>query len=460
MPPDASTPTKSAPRTWRRKLAYSFIALATGILLLSVLARRTPDAVRIQIDAIRAAGEPIDAASLATWISPVPDSENGAPKLLERIDGFRGVNRGKIPERARSWDAATLSWAAAERTRLQSWRNDIHTALQAPRFRYPLVFTNGLAAIGNDHGEQIMLASEALAFWAAHSAVLNQEHPSAEALLDGLRLARTLDDDPIFMSWIYRMVCLWITLGASENALTLTPLPDAQLAELQAAFLDAHQPGSLTRALMSERILGLEMCQASPGVYLQSTLAPAGTPFGSSTREWAVAHLAQTAYQLSGAQGSDAAYYLQTVRELINISRLSGPARLNALLTLENRFDSESDRWNRHRSRATARNLFGVIRQDDRLATLLRSASVACAIERFRNAHQGQLPASLTELVPAFLPAIPIDPPTDQPLRFRPLNPGYIVYGLGTDGEDNQGNTTGKPGTRNAKTDVGFTVER
>jgi len=71
-----------------------------------------------------------------------------------------------------------------------------------------------------------------------------------------------------------------------------------------------------------------------------------------------------------------------------------------------------------------------------------------------------QLPASLTDLVPAFLPAIPIDPATDQPLRFRPLNPGYVVYGLGTDGEDNQGNTTGKPGTRNAKTDVGFTVER
>lgn len=460
MPPCASTPMKSAPRTGRRKLAYALIALAAGILLLSVLARRTPDAVRIQIDAIRAAGEPIDAASLAAWISPVPDSENGAPKLLERIDGFRSVDPGNIPERARSWDAATLSWAAAERTRLQSWRNDIHAALQAPRFRYPQVFTNGLAAIRNDHAEQIKRASRALAFWAAHSAVLNQEHPAAEALLDGLRLARTLDDDPMFMSWVYRLISLMITIRASENALTLTPLPDAHLAELQAAFLDAHQPGSLTRALMFDRILGLEMCQASPSQYVQSTLAPTGTPFGSSTREWAMAHLAQTAYQLSGAQGSDAAYYLQTLRELINISRLSGPARLNALLTLENRFDTESDRWNRHRSRAAAQHLFGVIRQDDHLATLLRSASVACAIERFRNTHQGQLPASLTDLVPTFLPAIPIDPATDQPLRFRPLNPGYVVYGLGTDGEDNQGNTTRKPGDRSAKTDVGFTVER
>jgi hypothetical protein len=460
MPPDAFTPAKSAPRTWRRKLAYALIALAAGILLLSVLTRRTPDAVRIQLDAIRAAGEPIDAASLATWISPVPDSENGAPKLLEQIDGLRRVDRGRIPERARSWDAATLSWADAERTRLQSWRNDIHTALQAKRFRYPAVFTNDLAAIRNDHGEQMKLASGALAFWAAHSAVLKQERPSAEALLDGLRLARTLDDDLTPFSWSYRLLCLRITVGASENALTLTPLPEPQLAKLQAAFLDADQPGLLPRALMSERILGLEICQASPSSYVQLTAAEPSAAFGYSTREWASAHLAQTAYQLSGAQGSDTAYYLQTLRELIAISRLSGPARLNALLPLENRFYTESRRWNRHRSLIAARDVLGVIRLDDRLATLLRSASVACAIERFRNAHQGQLPASLTDLVPTFLPAIPIDPATDQPLRFRPLNPGYVVYGLGTDGEDNQGNTTGKPGTRNATTDVGFTVER
>jgi hypothetical protein len=178
MPPDAFTPAKSASRTWRRKLAYALIALAAGILLLSVLTRRTPDAVRSQLDAIRAAGEPIDAASLATWISPVPDSENGAPKLLEQIDGLRRVDRGKIPKRARSWDAATLSWADAERTRLQSWRNDIHATLQAKRFQYPGVFTNDLAAIRNDHGEQMKLASGALAFWAAHSAVLKQEDPS------------------------------------------------------------------------------------------------------------------------------------------------------------------------------------------------------------------------------------------------------------------------------------------
>jgi hypothetical protein len=133
---------------------------------------------------------------------------------------------------------------------------------------------------------------------------------------------------------------------------------------------------------------------------------------------------------------------------------------MNALLKLENRFDVESNRWNRHRSRATAEALFECTRKDQRTATILRSASVACAIERFRNAHEGQLPASLTDLIPAYLPSIPPDPATGQPLRFRPLNPGYVVYGVGLDADDNQGNSDRKLGTSIAGTDTTFTVER
>jgi outer membrane protein assembly factor BamB len=103
---------------------------------------------------------------------------------------------------------------------------------------------------------------------------------------------------------------------------------------------------------------------------------------------------------------------------------------------------------------------FDAAKKDHRAATILRGASVACAIERFRNAHQGQLPAALTDLIPTYLPSIPLDPANDQSLRFRPLNPGYVVYGVGPDGEDNQGNSIRKIGAGDAGTDVPFTVER
>jgi hypothetical protein len=462
MPVDASTPTSPARPSLGRKLKFTLIALVAGIALLAVITRGTPDSVRAQLEAMRAAGEPTDATSLATWIPPVPASENGAIKLLELIDGFRGADHTQVPRRARSWNATNLAWAAAESARLQSWRNDVHTALQATRFRYPLGVTNGVANLRISHLSAVKNASTTLAFWASHSAALKLPDESASALLDAIRTARTFDDEPILISWLVRAACLSITAVAAENALTLTAFPDARLAELQAAFLNADRSEPLSRALITERTFGLEVLQSSPSQYVKLNQVPSGIPGAPSASnvERITATLAQTGYQLSGGQGSDTEYYLKTLRELIEISRLSGPARMNALLKLQNRFDKESNRWNRHRSRATAEALFEAAKKDQRAATILRSASVGCAIERFRNAHQGKLPSSLADLIPTYLPSIPLDPANDQPLRFRPLNPGFVVYGVGPDGEDNQGNSVRKLGAGDAGTDLTFTVER
>jgi hypothetical protein len=460
MPVEPSTPARPARPSLRRKLGFTVIALLTGITLLSILTSGTPDSVRSQLEAIRAAGAPIDTASLATWISPVPAAENGALQLLELIEGTRKVDSALIPRRARSWDAAQLSWAASERDRLQSWRTNIHAALRVTRFRYPVVVTNGIANLGVAHLDRFKGGSWNLAFWASHSAALHQPDESGAALLDTLRLARTLDDEPVVVSWLVRNACLAISAIAAENALTLSPLSDAQLVQLQAAFLDADQPGTLTRALLTERALGYEACHASPAEFIRMTLAPPGPAFGTPKHEWIAAHAAQTAYRLSGAQGSDSEYYLKTLGQLIDISRLSGSVRVKALSTLKQRFNTESVRWNRQRARTFAGPFVDIISRDQHTATLLRTASVACAIERFRNAHQGQLPASLADLVPAYLPAIPLDPATDHPLRFRPLNTGYVVYGLGPDGEDNHGKPAPKNTTGAAGIDVPFTVER
>jgi hypothetical protein len=459
MPVDAST---HARPSHRRKLGFTLAALVAGIVLLAVVTRGTHDSVRVQLDAIRAAGEPTDTLALATWIPPVPTAENGAIKLLELIEGFRAIDHTQVPHRARSWNATNLSWAAPERARLLSWRSDIHTALQATRFRHPIGVTNGVANLRINHLAAFKNASTTLSFWAAHSAVLKRPDESAAALVDGIRFARTLDDEPILISWLVRAACLSITAVAAEDALTLTPLPDDRLTVLQSAFLDADRSETLSRALITERAFGIEVLRSSPSEYVRLTQFPTrlpGTP-GTSNAERITATLAQTAYQLSGAHGADTEYYLKTLRELIEVSRLSGPAQMNALLKLENQFDVGSKRWNRHRSRASAEALFDSIRKDQRTATILRSASVACAIERFRNAHQGQLPASLTDLIPAYLPSIPPDPTTGQALRFRPLNPGYVVYGVGLDGEDNQGISDRRRGTSVAGTDTTFTVER
>jgi type II secretory pathway pseudopilin PulG len=85
----------------------------------------------------------------------------------------------------------------------------------------------------------------------------------------------------------------------------------------------------------------------------------------------------------------------------------------------------------------------------------MRAAAAAVAIERYRRKH-GRLPATLDDLAPEFLSAVPADPFDGKPVRFVVRDGEYTVYSISKDGQDNGGQemeTTGEP-------DVTFTVPR
>lgn len=71
-----------------------------------------------------------------------------------------------------------------------------------------------------------------------------------------------------------------------------------------------------------------------------------------------------------------------------------------------------------------------------------RSARILIAIERYRFDHKGALPASLAQLVPDYASAVPQDPFADAPLRFRVRTNDYVVYSIGADHKDDDGDLT------------------
>ncbi len=82
-----------------------------------------------------------------------------------------------------------------------------------------------------------------------------------------------------------------------------------------------------------------------------------------------------------------------------------------------------------------------------------RMARVACALTRYRHARGG-LPATLAELVPDFLPQVPLDPCTAQPLIYRRTAPGsYLLYSVGLDQTDDGGDSNVNPTTTNGSPD-------
>jgi|GEM_PF-6735286 len=77
------------------------------------------------------------------------------------------------------------------------------------------------------------------------------------------------------------------------------------------------------------------------------------------------------------------------------------------------------------------------------LATI-RMAQTACALARFQQAR-GRYPAQLSELAPAFIPALPVDPCTGKALCYRLQSPGhYLLYSAGLNQQD-EGGDPGDP---------------
>ena len=89
-----------------------------------------------------------------------------------------------------------------------------------------------------------------------------------------------------------------------------------------------------------------------------------------------------------------------------------------------------------------------------RIQAINDAADAAIAIERYRRKH-GKLPEKLDELVPEFLPQVPVDPFDGQPLRYLIDEEGCRIYSIGEDDTDDggEGDLAGDP-------DVVFRVGR
>lgn len=98
--------------------------------------------------------------------------------------------------------------------------------------------------------------------------------------------------------------------------------------------------------------------------------------------------------------------------------------------------------------------------QEAETLAYMRAARAALAIERWRLKHDGHPPDSLSELVPDFLPSVPIDPFADAPLHYKRTGLGYTIYSIGPDFTDDGG----KEMTANVKEsdhyDIVFSVTR
>lgn len=126
------------------------------------------------------------------------------------------------------------------------------------------------------------------------------------------------------------------------------------------------------------------------------------------------------------------------------IAKLPLPQQQAAWAKAVQRYD-DSAMNDRHLPGSIVMPALGIANLSFSMATSQRDAAVAgIALERYRLAH-GTYPATLAELVPEYLPSIPLDPWDGKPIKYLPPDasrPTPILYSVGENQIDNLGDDT------------------
>jgi len=145
-------------------------------------------------------------------------------------------------------------------------------------------------------------------------------------------------------------------------------------------------------------------------------------------------------YRFSGILDFDQLDYLHRESTVIRISEQPLPGRIRALDAFAKGTNQISTLL--PVSRFDIKLSCQFLELDARFIASLRTTLAGLSVESYRSEH-GQLPDAL--------PSNLTDPYDGQPLRYKKLTKGYVVYSVGEDGKDDGGDE---------KKDITFTVER
>ena len=252
-----------------------------------------------------------------------------------------------------------------------------------------------------------------------------------------LALARAAGSSPFLItvlveSSISDRASQMINDGLERHAWT-----DAQLADLSSELSRIDLLARLSDSLRGERASLLQLDASRTDL-----LTLQGLPDTRTLRLQNAALRAAWAIWPAGWFNEDKVGYIGTIQRYIDA--VNHPKELPSTLTEIETARAASSVWNKIRNPLSHQAMPVLMSPAKRIAatqTILRSLAAACAIERYRMAH-GRLPATLEDLVPAFLPSVPTDPLTGKPLCYKPSeSSSYLIYGTGWDQTDNSGSS-------------------
>jgi len=409
-----------------------FAAFIIATALVAYNARKNSPVRKVQeeIARLKREGEPTSRQEIAP---PVPKHLDGTPLLLKAVEQLDAAQQ-KIPPNV--WGTYNTQVLEAARPALKTLRE----ALAFPRWRSgnPEVF---LTALYFREFQEFARLLSAEALQRKRKGDMDEALESCQTIL---KLCRHMDDEPHILSFHVQMEIF--AIGA--RALWDEVLSDADasatayravLAELRAWDIDR----AFVRALKGERVLVNEMFDRLRNFwrnFLQDVdfqdVDFVDFMFLLSPKNWFAENqllMLEFFRQLILIAQKGVPYDRQQVRQLI--AEFKRKCRKGWTVTLGKWKIS----WRHYDLAEVAINTYDSLfdRVTDTHA-LQRVTMTALALRLYRK-ENGRYPENLQQLVPKYLPSVPIDPCDGKPLRYRKLQKGFKVWSVGGNRKDDGG---------------------
>jgi len=404
-------------------VALAVIAVLVGLIAVHVLFAK--GRLDRRLDALRSAGYPTTLAELVEY-NKLPQGSPNAADVYTRAFALHAtlldetnvpyLGSGQWPDRGQplpeSMSKAISQCLADNQQRLsllheaagiedcdydRNWRQPATTGFQQVAAMRHCIYLLGLGATYYSH--------------------TGDPNTAMRCIEDGLRLASSLRRDPVLINYLVRLACISLMVQSLDRSLNAAVFTDRQLAQLEETLTATAGTLDLTQALITQRCIMIEMCRELP-------VTPGSSPGPQPRTHPSVMRTAIV----------DILGYMD---DYIEASKRPPLERLARFRAVAQEVEGLSV------LHALTKTVFGptvgrTAEMDLRAHASIALARTALAIERYRLAT-GKVPERLEELVPRYLKEVPIDPFGGQPIRYRRTDPGYLLYSVNDDGQDNSG---------------------
>jgi len=411
-------------RDERFKLKIRHVILAVFVALLGaaiVYLGLLSSGANRRLEALRAAGQPTSLAELALCNKLPMGMENAAPLYESAFAAFVSPPEdANVPYVSRTYESprhgvvlpesmATVvaDYLAANEKCLAL----LHEAAAIQTCRYDYDYRQGCPHLSSARS-CVLLLRLADVYYAGKG----DPNAVVTCIKDALSVGDSLQDEPVLMPYLVHQACTGATIAGLEHALSLATFTDSQLRDLDGAFAATGKRIDLAKALIGERCLMLDCIRDPSAVGMDRSMV--------------------TVFELPGVRSQgiiDIVDYMNACVEaacLPPLQRVKRFGEIEGILHKAPVFHTAAQML----VPAVAR----VEVLDSRGRAHLDLARTALAVERYRLAT-GNVPEQLTDLVPKYMPEVPLDPFDGQPIRYRRTQPGYRLWSVTDDGKDNSG---------------------